>query len=175
MTAYEELHGRAEELLAEFAGASLALADLIAFLKARLDEDEATAKTATAVPAGSSTGDDPTDDEIYSVHDGIVDLVGVTVAFTRDRNVANGQHIARHDPARALREVAAGRYILDLFISTAALVEHPPVMGEGHPYAGKISVQDYFDARRELAVLRPVAVALAAIYSDHPDYEGWLQ
>ena len=64
----------------------------------------------------------------------------------------------------------AKRYILDLYMSTAALVEHPPVMGEGHPYAGKISVQDYFDARRELAVLRPVVVALAAIYSDHPDY-----
>ena len=145
------------------------MADLIAFLKARLGEDEAAAKTATAGP-WEFEGDDPTDDEIYSVHDGIVDLVGVTVAFTRDRNVANGQHIARHDPARALREVAAGRYILDLFISTAALVEHPPVMGEGHPYAGKISVQDYLDAKRELAVLRPVVVALAAIYSDHPDY-----
>ena len=44
---------------------------------------EATAKTATAGP-WEFEGDDPTDDEIYSVHDGIVDLVGVTVTPRAD-------------------------------------------------------------------------------------------
>ena len=80
-------------------------------------------------------------------------------------------HIARHDPARVFREVTAKRRILDLYANTLLLVEHPPVMGEGHPYAGKISAQDYMDAKRELAVLRPAVTALAAVYSDHPDYK----
>ena len=71
---------------------------------------------------------------------------------------------------RPLREVEAKREILRIYTSTLILVEHPPVMGEGHPYAGKINAQDYLDAKRELAVLRPVVEALAAIYSDHPDY-----
>ena len=74
-------------------------------------------------------------------------------------------------PARALREVEAKRAILEMYASTLALVEHPPVMPEDHPHAGKISARDYMDAKRELAVLKPAVVALAAIYSDHPDYD----
>ena len=71
---------------------------------------------------------------------------------------------------RPLREVEAKRAILEMYTSTLILVEHPPVMGESHPCAGKISVQDYLDAKRELAVLRPAVEALVAVYSDHPDY-----
>ena len=121
------------------------MSDLVTFLEARLAEDEAT---------------------VSEIHQprvcGSVDRDG---EFDPDPIWCSCDY-----PARVLREVAARRHILDLFMSTAALVEHPPVMSEGHPYAGKISAQDYFDARRELAVLRPVVVALAAIYSDHPDY-----
>ena len=71
---------------------------------------------------------------------------------------------------RMLREVAAGRTILEMYTSTLALVEHPPVMEEGHPHAGKISARDYMDAKRELAVLKPAVMAIAAIWSDRPDY-----
>jgi len=138
---------------------------LIAFLNARLNEDEATAKTATAGP-WEFEGDDPTDDEIYSVHDGIVDLVGVTVAFTRDRNVANGQHIALHDAARVLREVEAKRAI---------------IAGHGPPNGGRdadrcrvctaiaYTGMGHADARRFRAPC-PTLLFLAAVWSDHPDY-----
>lgn len=81
------------------------------------------------------------------------------------------QALDDYRPERALRDVAAKRATLDLYVRTLALTEHPPVMEEGHPYAGKISAQDYLDARRELAVLRPAIAVVAAIYSDHPDYQ----
>lgn len=80
-------------------------ADLVAFIAARLAEDEATAVAASAGPWVDALGD------------------------VREPNVAEGQpgnwvanagvtdraHIARHDPARVLREVAAKRRILDLY------------------------------------------------------------
>ena len=76
----------------------------------------------------------------------------MTVAFTRDRNVANGQHMARHDPPRALRSVAAVRAIL------AAC----------RPAAGRLAGRWVAYTPEEwLEFALPV---LAAIYSDHPDY-----
>jgi len=72
------------------------------------------------------------------------------------------------------READAMRRITEMYASTLALAEHPPVMAEGHPYAGKISASGYLDAKRELAVLRVVLEAIATIYSGHPDYdEDW--
>ena len=143
--------------------------ELATFVAARLDEDEAAAKAATPGPWEFEA-----DDEVFTVHDGEHgDLVGEVVAFTRGWADANGEHIARHDPARVLREVAAKREILEMYTNTLALVEHPPVMAEGHPYAGKINARDYLDARRELTALRPAAAALAAIWNGHPDYRDW--
>jgi hypothetical protein len=124
------------------------VSDLVVFVSARLDEAAARA---------------------WAVHD-----VGKCDALLYEEDMA-GAAARTPDcdcgyPARALREVEAGRRILDLYVSTLALVEHPPVMGEGHPHAGKISAADYLDAKRELAVLRPVIEAVAAVFSDHPDY-----
>ena len=127
--------------------------DLRAFLAARLDEDEAAAKAATAGP-WAFEGDDPTDDELYSVHDGIVDLVGVTVAFTRDRQVANGQHMARHDPARVLREVEGKRKIL---------AEHKAVTRLAGLTGQELGFLGWY---REWMLKN-----LAAAYADHPDYQ----
>ena len=100
--------------------------DLVAFLTARLDEDEATAKAAAA---------DWLDEEFPFEWDDLPDD-----AFT---------HIMRHDPARVLREVKAGRAILAM-------------------YADGLAYDDY-------AVGRVIRV-LVAVYSDHPDYdEKWGQ
>ena len=53
-------------------------------------------------------------------------------------------HFARHDPARVLREVAAKRRALSRYLNDDEMV------------------------------MWPVIVAIAAIYSDHPDYrEDW--
>ena len=132
--------------------------DLVTFLNARLDEDEAAAKAATVGP-WEFEGDDPTDDEIYSVHDGIADLVGVAVAFTRDRQVANGQHMARHDPARTLREVEAKRAI----IAEAGRIAQSASM---YPNQGNAAA---------LIAMQTVLKILAAEDRDHPDYrQEWL-
>ena len=84
----------------------------VAWLRAAILARKAAAEAATAGP-WEFEGDDPTDDELYSVHDGIVDLVGVTVAFTRDRNVANGQHMALNDPQDTIARCEAELAILD--------------------------------------------------------------
>ena len=72
--------------------------DLVAFLRARLDEDEAAAKTGSD-PGWRSDGP----------YLGWV-AGGIAAQFKWTTDAA---HAARHDPARVLREVAAKRAILD--------------------------------------------------------------
>lgn len=92
-----------------------------------------------------------------------------------DRAAFLAAHIAANDPRDVIARCEAELGILDLYAATAALVQSPPVMPEGHPYAGKISARDYMDARRELCVLEPVVSFLAAGYRFHPGYAeaGW--
>jgi hypothetical protein len=91
------------------------MSDLAAFYAARLDEDEAAAKAAAGpewLEDGSpslavfarqwSEGDRP----------GVRGIAWCSNGYDDDR--ANMAHIARHDPARVLREVGAGRAILEL-------------------------------------------------------------
>jgi len=118
--------------------------DLIAFLNARLDEDEAAAK-AVRQPRNWHQGDESDPwaswdrDMIYmwppEFHTPIESDKHWRGLQADDDHLA--AHIARHDPARVLREVAAKRAILD-------------AVG--------------YDDRED------VAGHLAAVYSDHPDY-----
>ncbi|NKR75810.1 hypothetical protein GS492_25035 [Rhodococcus hoagii] len=122
--------------------------DIVTFLRARLDEDGEAARDAA--------GWDPTG----SVRDtGLWRREGInSVTDSSDRLVlygdgpapygAQAEHIARHDPARVLREVEAKRRILDL-------------AGEISRSGAEFAEQDY----------RTVTRALAAVYSDHPDYQ----
>jgi len=85
--------------------------ELIAFVAARLDEDEAAAKAA-AEQARYDEWDavgDRTDDEIGRSN---WRVVGVALMETHPGAMASAQHIARHDPARVLRDVAADRKLL---------------------------------------------------------------
>ena len=85
----------------------------VAWLRQQIEGDKAAAEVATPGP-WEFEGDDPTDDELYSVHDGEHgDLIGQTVAWTRDRQVANGQHMARHDPQDVIADCEAKLAILD--------------------------------------------------------------
>jgi len=84
----------------------------VAWLRAQIEARKAAAQAATPGP-WEFEGDDPADDELYSVHDGIVDLVGVTVAWTRHRQVANGQHMALNDPQDTIARCEAELAILD--------------------------------------------------------------
>src|SRR6266576_4463664 len=82
------------------------MSDLVAFLRARVDEDEAAARLA-AREGGTWTQDDPVR------FPGAISSLGGQVVYDEgapDENQA--PHIARHDPARVLREVEAKRAIL---------------------------------------------------------------
>jgi hypothetical protein len=126
--------------------------ELVEFLRTRLDEDEQRAKAATPGP-WMPEGDDDTDDEVWTAHDGEHgELVGDTVAYVRggERMRANVAHIARHDPARVLAEVDAKRRIIAECERTLAYEDH------GH------------------AVAEFVLQGLALPYADHPDFrEEW--
>ncbi|MEV7358190.1 DUF6221 family protein [Kitasatospora sp. NPDC091276] len=130
--------------------------DLIAFIRARLDEDE---REALAVLwAGSGNRLDWTLVASATIE------IGTETIGTDDRNVAS--HIARHDPARVMAEVDAKRRLLDLhgpltlrggagarcFDTTTACRSCEPPQFPEHAYP--------------CATLR----LLALPYADHPDY-----
>jgi hypothetical protein len=113
---------------------------LAEFVTARLDEDEAAAG-AGARRAGMQWHAEP---QAGTPGGLVIDDYGL-VGSTGGRHAA--EHIARHDPARALREVAAGR---------------------AHLAAYQASVRSVGEGLSRTA--RAVVEADAAIWSDHPDY-----
>jgi Family of unknown function (DUF6221) len=119
--------------------------DLAAFLKARLDEDEAAAKATQAAAAEWFLGSSEDDDKRSIRYTGPSTLYpGESWDYCIADRVTEdaAAHIARHDPARVLREIEAKRAIL-------AQWEAGPA---GSP------------------VLTFALHNLAAVYSDHPDY-----
>lgn len=124
--------------------------DLIAFLNARLDEDEASARACAEVyPAPWDVNDrghtayvradEPTFRIVAELeqHDSIHDWLGTRL-----------EHIARHDPARVLADVAAKRAIVGLVVTPE--------------YAHPGYVEAWRDTLRQLA----------ATYADHPDFKA---
>ena len=118
------------------------MSDILTFLRARLDEDEAAAKWASKGPwklrAGGYVVGGPND------RDG-----GPAVSVATGAQQWNGNHIIRHDPARVLREVAAKRELI-------AECENDHAGNSPDHYDG------YWAA----------AFAFAAVYSDHSDYDS---
>ena len=116
--------------------------DLIAFITARLDEDEAAAKAAQESA--------PSDGELAQQAGPCVDEAGYV-------------HIARHDPARVLREVAAKRARLDRHhpIKDPAVIR---LYGTLCAWCSSLSV----GARQRWP--RPDVLDDLAVWNDHPDY-----
>lgn len=83
------------------------MSELIAWLRAQLDEDERVALAAQSVDGG--------------VFDGAGIVVMRAATGTRSVTLTSvvARHIARHDPARVLAEVAAKRAIVDQHTVTA--------------------------------------------------------
>lgn len=127
--------------------------DLITFLRARFEEDEDAARTASIVRE-TATGD------TWHVERGRMGVDQIT-RDTRQPEVGTAlvecaRHVARHDPARVLGEVAAKRAIVD---------EHQSEAPE-HVYC------------RICDTLNPwpcwTLRHLAAVYAEHPAYdEAW--
>jgi hypothetical protein len=133
---------------------------LVEFLRARLDEDEAAAKAAHPGPWTYETevgGFGPVGwvRVPLPMHKGAyTGLTRFTPLGTQDAETC--AHIARHDPARVLREVDAKRALL-----------------AGHEGVHRC---DWGEHRGPdmLGGWCKTVCTLAAVYSDHPDYqESW--
>lgn len=138
--------------------------DLTAFVTARLDEDEAIANAAASEAGPDWTWDRESRDGYLRTPAGTIMADALNVEDEQFR-----PHVARHDPARALREVAAKR---------AILAEHGHYRVD-HNWTGRTDLDapfgcstchigndgDMYDGGWCVTVRQ-----LAAIYSDHPGY-----
>jgi hypothetical protein len=165
---------------------------LTAFLTARLDEDEAAALGAKADPDGRTYEGDPDDGRwtAYQHPAGQYDsdqrpfwLIGTEVMGTErgwtigetgrhPRSEAYGRHIARHDPARVLAEIAAKRGLIAKHVPEGVAYCPNPTCAVHHPSGQPLlcivqSAAYLIDAYWPCLELR----LLAAPYADHPDYQ----
>lgn len=126
--------------------------DLVEFLNARLDEDEVTAKLAAREGGPEWTG---TDSGIYvgDVSRYPDPIVSGKYDYLEDWYF---DHIARHDPARVLTEVAAKRLLVEFW----SLAFQKPEDFPGYDF-DKVRSAGRWTIRK-----------LAAVYTDHPDYRS---
>jgi hypothetical protein len=131
--------------------------ELIEFLRARFDEDAQVASAATWCPGASrwSAHHREEYDGRWVIVDSLDDrVIEVDTEASDDACVA--AHIARHDPARVLRDLEAKRRIVAEYERYAA--ERRRAMGG-------------WDPQSEVS---PILAALAAVYAEHEDYrENW--
>jgi hypothetical protein len=126
------------------------MSDLVEFLTARLDEDEQVARDA-AVDAGGTWKPGA---GVWGDLDEVFPVVYDEGRPTPDQ----AAHIARHDPARVLADVAAKRQLV------VALAGYVP--------ADMHFLDDVTASRAHVALLGLTHLALP--YADHPDYrEEW--
>lgn len=139
------------------------MSDIVEFLTAQLDEDEAAAVAASGRdPQWWDTGPGyPEAPEVRVVNDRddvIVSEVGERVA----------RHIARYDPARVLAEVASKRAILDEH-------KHVPAVQQERDHEHEFGCQTchadtHCGETMALGWCETVRL-LAAPYDQHPDYD----
>lgn len=163
------------------------MSELIEFLRARLADDEAAAR-ASGVPGGdpnwwTSEAKGVPGGRFFSVRTRLVNRPVARVErldgddATALDAAATASHIARHDPARALREVEVKRKIIDRYVElhdrfAAAWSEYSDWLeGKPTPEPGTQTTQADPAIRDELlCTLR----LLALPYATHPDYrEEW--
>lgn len=133
--------------------------ELREFLTARLADDErialAVQQRAPWVVVGSY-GDEGVKEDGY----GWV----ATGAYNAGMDADDAAHIARHDPARVLRDVAAKRRILEMWEDPADVAHLPDGVVDGRD-------PDERDEQIATASVIDVIVRdLAAVYAEHPDY-----
>ncbi|MFF3094164.1 DUF6221 family protein [Streptomyces cyaneofuscatus] len=137
---------------------------LVAFLRARLDDDERVARAATEGPWRVDSEDFA--EAIYDARNQVVVGGGrwggeASVFDTTEDAI----HIARQDPARTLREVEAARAVLDLHEEAGHRMDR--AMRDADTVA-------YQEARTEQRALRKVLLHEAAVHEAHLDYlEEW--
>ncbi|RLU81085.1 hypothetical protein CTZ27_33115 [Streptomyces griseocarneus] len=155
-------------------------ADLVAFLRARLNEDEQTARAALGAPwvrrehVAGVHADDATDDRPHGTP--VADCRRGPAAY--EHRVALAEHIVRHQPARVLVEVEAKRRIVDAYAVVLGELEGLRVQTRAALAEGRDDFMRMHGQEAELIKrarhLAPVSQALALPYTDHPDCrEEW--
>ncbi|MEU9167038.1 DUF6221 family protein [Streptomyces sp. NPDC048420] len=153
--------------------------NLVDFLRARLDEDDAFAEMAVATVGGGEwlmrgrSGQEGPVEEKSNGH--------VVVPDTGVPDRLEAVHIARHNPARVRREVKAKLAILDMY-RPGATDPHPglPCTNSVHfdPYGDEYDPDVICERHSRAVDERPdgafgndmVLRLLALPYADHPDY-----
>lgn len=138
--------------------------DLIAFVKARLDEDETIAREAASVAGPDWTWKTLVPEGYDEPTDYITSVAGSFLMDTMGSIQAESPHVARHDPVRVLREVEAKRAIVDEVLKYEATID-------GEWGCGHTEEQIAAGGCPEIQV--PASLrSLAAVWSDHPDYRA---
>jgi hypothetical protein len=138
------------------------MSDLVEFLRARIDEDAQMARKTSAKCWHAEIHHHRRTNEpvLYEVHP-VAELEGngdggVTTA-------GDAEHIARHDPARVLREVEAKRRILDEVVDEATSLDMSVDNDRRVGFRDEASEPYLGDTLLRL---------LANPYVDHPDYRS---
>lgn len=142
--------------------------ELIAFLNDRLDEDETVARAAAAAVAAERWHHSLHMNQVVTptphiaVYDtGVFGVVKPVANWDEDGPDPLLEHIARHDPARVLADVAAKREIIALHAPFDAWADIPG------PHGPQIVCRECAGARMYPC---PTLRVLAAPYAEHPDY-----
>ena len=130
------------------------MSEIAEFLKARLAEDEATAREAASDDQAQWVATD-LEPAVYVADSNMPVAVG---PWGGPMDQADVEHIVRHDPARGLREAEAGRQLLASLKGAQEAFDNT-LPGDYHRHAAV------------LAAWTQAARQRAAIWSDHPDYD----
>lgn len=140
------------------------MTDIVEFIRARLDDDERIARKAAHSNGGAAMWhrydirDELNNHTTAAVDIGLRGLLASEGPHGTDEDPllpAELTHIARHDPARVLREVAAKRRVLE---------RHRLVIDAEHPDLSPC-------ARCRKVWPCPDLLDLALVWSDHSDYD----
>jgi hypothetical protein len=137
------------------------LSNLVEFLRAALDEDERVARAATRGPwrvsvegsEGSYISPDYGDIRTKSR------FIGIANGRVQPEDGRNAVHIARHDPARVLAEVAAKRAIVDRYEVLLAYAARP--------------YDDHPDPSRRAGYLHALVVVMEGLAQPYAGRPGW--
>lgn len=143
-------------------------AELSAFMTARLDEDEAAAVAARDKRIGSyaTVGDadwraTTSGDGVYTVPHGMDVVIG-KFDFLDDETAI---HIARHDPARVLAEVAVKRERLRMYVQQRETLRDVYASPDKYTFDQQLAVAT-------AASVHEVLVRMdATVHDQHPDFK----